>query len=321
MIRQPNPATSGVSRKKPLPRYVSLFDTPNTLCCSPEWHMQDMGSRLTCPIYSWGRRLSKNSDRFYASIGTIAKYFARDRTTVIRAISELVDSGWAKAVNREPGKPVTYRFVSHKDWAKDHPGLCIERDCMPWAGEGDPLGKRLYSLSSGRAVFLPNQMEGLRKFDFSDEEIAFEFEKFLNQNPHRGAEWNRVYFKFYAYLANAADEIADGTITNSDQPLQRDTYQSLQRDTPCGASATPTSRARATQVVGVEFTPGKNRGIGNREIPASPSAHAAAHFDSHPLKTKGAAPPLTPAKNQEHARNGARLVKNSRWEALHAHGD
>ncbi|MGC1907419.1 MAG: hypothetical protein WA715_26580, partial [Candidatus Acidiferrum sp.] len=296
---EPKPVASGVSRKK-TPQDVfwgGLWGRPNVLHCSAEWHMQDMNSRLVHPVYTLGRRLSKQSERFYASVGTLAHYFFRDRTTIIRAISELVNSGWAKAIDREPGKPVTYRFVSHQEWAKDHPGCCIEKDSTPGASEGDPLGRLLHSLSSGRAKFLPNQMQGLRKFKFTDEEVAIEFEKFLNLDRQRGSNWKRVYYRFHAYLADAADEVASGPNSSNNQSLQRNTHQSLQRNTPYGARATPTSRASATQVFEVNSRR-EDVGIGKRAIPASPSAHAAACL-THPLEPKGAAPPSTPAKNEE----------------------
>jgi hypothetical protein len=138
--------------------------------CSAEWHLQDMGSRLTSPLYSWARRLSAKSESFFPSVESIAIHFVRDRSTVFRALGELVKEGWAEIIQREPGKPVTYRFITHKEWAQNNPDCCTKKDVMPWDGQGDPLGQRLYAASGGQAKFLPGQMTGLRKSGLSDDD-------------------------------------------------------------------------------------------------------------------------------------------------------
>jgi hypothetical protein len=175
--------------------------------CSAEWHLQDMGSRLTSPLYSWARRLSAKSESFFPSVESIAIHFVRDRSTVFRALEELVKEGWAEIIQREPGKPVTYRFITHKEWAQNNPDCCTKKDVMPWDGQGDPLGQRLYAASGGQAKFLPGQMTGLRKSGLSDDQIVMEFRAFLDQNPQKGADWKRVYYPFRVNLFGIASAL------------------------------------------------------------------------------------------------------------------
>jgi hypothetical protein len=291
MTREVNSISVGTSRKNRPPTRLSSF------YCSPEYHLQRMRSGLAPSLWGWGRRLSSVSECFWPSINQIAEYFNRDRTTVMRALFELVGEEWAEVIDSEPGKTVNYRFLSHDEWAKKHPGKCVVKERMPWDGEGDVLGARLYAISGGRAKFLPNQMNGLRKFGFEDDTIATEFKVFLDRNPIRGAAWRGVYFRFHDCLAVISDDITKAN-SRSNQSHPRDPHQSLRRDHASRTHATPTSRTGATQVVELSF---EAIGRGRDEIPASPSAHAAACLDSHPLKAKGAAPPSTPAENQEHA--------------------
>lgn len=241
-------ASASSTKRDPHENSIWTDDRKPFHCCA-EFHLQDMSSRFTAPLYSWGRRLSVNSECFFPSIGTIAKFFNRDRTTVLRAIQDLARSGWAEVVQKEPGKPVAYRFIDHDDWAEKYPGHCVEKDDMPWEGEGDLLGRALYAASGGQARFLPHQMDGLRKSGFSDQQIASEFRIFLDRRPQRGRDWKRVYFPFRACLFRIA---ADLNSCNGES-LGSDTHQSRKSDTTSRSGATGTSRAGATQVVEVEL--------------------------------------------------------------------
>jgi hypothetical protein len=207
-------------------------------------------------LYSWGRRLSANSDSFHPSAVNIARYFDRDRTTVLSALDEMVNAGWAEVNQREPGKPVVYRFIDHDEWAKDRPGCCVVKDTMPWEGEGDPLGKLLYATSGGRAKFLPGQMDGLRKSGFPDEQIVTEFQVFLEWNPQKGPGWNSVYYRFHPHLLRLAKDLREAVAAKDScngVSATSNTHQSATGNTPSRLQATPTSQLQATQVVELNF--------------------------------------------------------------------
>lgn len=215
-----------------------------------------MNSRFAPLLYSWGQKLSHNTDSFYPSIQNIASYFYRDRTTVMKALSELLYYGWVEVVHKEAGKPVAYRFLDHEEWARNNPECCTEKDVMPWEGEGDPLGKQLHAVSGGLAKFLLGQMIGLRKTGLSDEQIATEFRVFLDRHPQQGHAWKHVYYRFHPHLKSVAMALISAPkASNSSSGVSRtsDTYQSRTSDTPCRTEATGTSRVHATQVFEVSL--------------------------------------------------------------------
>src|SRR5580700_6902786 len=179
----------------------------NPFHCSWEWHLVHCDSRLAPLLYSWGCRLSSKSEAFYASVPSISNHFGKDRTTVFKALQELVAMGWAEVLQREPGKTVVYRFLDHEEWARNNPDCCTEKDVMPWEGDGDPLGRELYAVSGGRAKFLPHQMTGLRKSGFPDQQIVSEFRTFLDRNPQTGSARERVYYKFYRHILRLAKDL------------------------------------------------------------------------------------------------------------------
>src|SRR6266852_1135128 len=138
-----NPQSTPESSENSSSPQNSLLDEPNRFHCSWHWHFRSMTSCFAPLLYDWGRYLSVTSDSFYPSAENTAKHLKRNRKTVLRALEELVKRGWAEVVHKEPGKPVTYRFIDHDEWARNHPGCCTVKDVMPWEGEGDPLGKQL----------------------------------------------------------------------------------------------------------------------------------------------------------------------------------
>src|SRR6185369_3590093 len=229
-----NKASARTASSEKSSRSQSLFCSSNPFHCSAEWHFAQMTSRLAAPLYSWGRRLSWNSDSFFPSAISIGSYFDRNRTTVMSALQELVINGWAEVVQKEPGKPVMYRFIDHEEWARTHPDSCTQKDVMPWEGEGDPLGRLLYAASGGQAKFLPGQMNGLRKSKLSDQEIAAEFRAFLDRHPQSGPQWGRVYFDFRLHLLRvAADASKAAEATSTPNGV------SNRSDPPCRLHQTP----------------------------------------------------------------------------------
>jgi hypothetical protein len=150
-----------------------------------------------------------------------------------------------------------------------HPDLCIEKDVMPWEGQGDPLGVALYSASGGRAKFLPRQMNGLRKFGFTDDEIIFEFKVFLSRTPQAGSQWIGVYYRFRKHLVRTANDLrqeAAATKNSSSEGSHgRNPHPSHVCDSPRRTDATGTRRTGATQVFELSI---EREVEGKRTIPA-----------------------------------------------------
>jgi hypothetical protein len=107
----PSPQTSPQSSPKSVSTKFYPSSEHNPFHCSAEWHLRELSSRLASVLYSWGRKLSFKSDCFFPSVESIARYFCCDRATVFRALQELVESGFAEIVQREPGKAVVYRCI------------------------------------------------------------------------------------------------------------------------------------------------------------------------------------------------------------------
>jgi helix-turn-helix protein len=213
---------------------ASLWADEGRFHCSWEWHFSSMTSRFAPLLYSWGRSLSFKTKSFYPSVDNVAKHFGRNRTTVMLALKELVDLGWAEVMHKESGKSVTYRFIDHEEWARSHPDQCLVKQTTPWEGEGDPLGRQLHAISGGLAKFYPNQMAGLRKSRFSDEQIANEFGVFLQRNPQTSPMWKSVYHRFRRHLFGVAADLHEAIkAKNSRSGVSRrsDTHQSHRCDT------------------------------------------------------------------------------------------
>lgn len=179
--------------------------------CSAEWHLRQMKSNFAAILYSWARRLTRNSGVFSASVTSVSHYFGVDRKTVLRALGELTRLGLFELKRRARFRPNVYRIIDHKEWAARHPGLCVEKAALPWDGEGDPLGRQLFAISGQRVKFLPNQMTGLRRLGFSDPEITELFRSFIGEANYPDSEWSRAYYEFYARLKNLAEARASST--------------------------------------------------------------------------------------------------------------
>jgi hypothetical protein len=182
----------------------------NPFFCSAEWHMTRMQSEVASALYSWGLRLSCTSQSFHPSLPTAARYLNCSKDSVRRALREFVWSGWAEIQRQQAGKPTSYRLLEHEEWSLANPGNCIERDALPWTGEGDELGCTLYAISGGHAKFMPRQVTALRKFGFPDEKVSEAWRAHLKVHPeYAGSDWKgKAYFDFRKALAVAASKIA-----------------------------------------------------------------------------------------------------------------
>jgi hypothetical protein len=292
------------SRRGPSPSDFNPFH------CSVEWHLSRLSSKLAPILYGWGRRLSSSSESFYPSVESMAIYFSCDRTTVFRALQELVGDGWAKVVSEESGKPVVYRFIDHLEWASENPGCCLQKDEMPWEGQGDLLGQRLFSISGGKAKFYPRQMKGLRKFGLDDAQVELEFRSYLDTASPSGSEWRRIYFNFLAHLRRVVATDA-ALISRSGGSHRSDTHQSRTCDPSRRTEATPTRRTGATQV----FECSSERiGGGKQSIPALLSQERPI---APPTKTSERGfPPLEPPKPKAPA-HSARSREEVQYAIVH----
>jgi hypothetical protein len=218
--------------------------------CTAEWHLQKLNSRFAPVLYFWAGRLSAKSESFFPSVDNIAQYFSVHRTTVFRALDELIFYEWFEIIHNEPGKPVVYRVRSHKELVSEGRLECVQKETFPWTGEGDRLGQNLYATSGGRVMFYPRQMQGLRNSGLDDTRIIQEFRIFLDRNPQKGPDWKRVYYVFHAHLLHLADSLrsAGGGNSRSRVSLSSDSSESHRCDTPRCEEATPARRTSATQV-------------------------------------------------------------------------
>lgn len=196
-----------------------LTETPNSVPteayyhCSAEWHLsrlkdsKDRKAPFAAILYPFAYRLSKKSGRFHCSAVRLAGHFGVSKWTIIRAMEALILAGFFVVISKELFQSTTYRVVSHKDWAKDHPGACAVKAAFPWSDEsGDELGVRLHTASGGRTKWHPNLLASLRKTGLSDDQIVTRFDAFVRQEIERHqAEgrhggWKSVPLKFAKYL-------------------------------------------------------------------------------------------------------------------------
>src|SRR5277367_4858188 len=123
----------------------------NSFYCSAEYHLARLsgrGSALASLIYSQALHLANKSGVLSASISSIAGYFNSDERTVRSGIKLLVGLGFFEVLRKEKGVAVNYRPIHHRDWLLKRPGLCTEKDAMPWDGEAqDTLGPELHAIS------------------------------------------------------------------------------------------------------------------------------------------------------------------------------
>ena len=105
-------------------------------------------------------------------------------------IKLLVGLGFFEVLRREKGASVNYRPIHHRDWLLKRPGLCIEKDAMPWDGEAqDTLGPELHAISGHRFRVYPNWIKGMRKTGHDDAAIREFFRAFIAEYLPTGKQW------------------------------------------------------------------------------------------------------------------------------------
>jgi hypothetical protein len=101
--------------------------TETNYYCTLEWHLKRyMGGRITLAalVYPFALGISKQSGRFRCSGIELADYFNCSKGAVYEALQLLEDLGFLVLELEASGKPSVYRVLTHKEWAKTHPGKC-----------------------------------------------------------------------------------------------------------------------------------------------------------------------------------------------------
>jgi hypothetical protein len=188
----------------------------SSLRCSAEWHIEKLGCKHALAIYQIALRVAFKSGRFSVAYPTLATYFNAHERTIRRAVHGLREIEFFELLSREPGHPVVYRPILHKpEWMEKHPNACIEKIAMPWDGEGDLLGRELFSLCDGRIKFFyPAVMKGMRSTGFSDLEIAAHMKRFRQVDVPTSEKWTTGFIgRFVKYLKEQRE-----TTNNPGQP-------------------------------------------------------------------------------------------------------
>jgi hypothetical protein len=168
--------------------------TASTIYCSAEWHFANFKSTLAPLIYNLSLRLTYDSKTFRVSIPTMSRYFGVHVTTARKAIHELRDQGWLEETYAPLGRPVEYRVVEHKEWAKRPRAKCCEKLSITIA---DPLGKRLYGITGLK--YFANYLTGLRK-RASDEQIVHYCKELWDQERKNDVKPKGFYGRLYRHI-------------------------------------------------------------------------------------------------------------------------
>jgi hypothetical protein len=131
--------------------------------CSVEWHLALLEGRFTGLIYSFAYRIAGTGGSFHASAINVAEFFHCHRNAVLRSYKQLEQAGFfvvkrpALKLRQGDGRFTTtiYEVLSHKEWARKHPGECAAKETFPWSGEEfstrrEQMGQALYRVTGFR---------------------------------------------------------------------------------------------------------------------------------------------------------------------------
>jgi hypothetical protein len=176
---------------------------PTSLYCSAEWHLARLKDRYAILIFNLALRLSRgNENQFSASIPTLATYFGVAYKTIWRAIHSLRAEGFFIVLKEEPGKPVVYHVLTHREWVeRKGDGNCAKKLVYAWTGEeSDRLGVELFAASNQRVRVFPNQLKALRATKLLDKYIVFAWRRFLETDKPTGERWKGAIYRFLKSL-------------------------------------------------------------------------------------------------------------------------
>jgi hypothetical protein len=172
--------------------------------CSFAWHYRKSGLYLAV-YYLLGGLTNGGQTSFFSSKKKVADYFDADYETVRRIFKQLVKEGWLKPAGNNGNK---FWFVSHDDWAEEHPGRCCQRATLTWDNETDPLVGKLYAICDGKLRLYEGHVAGIKKLA-GDEEILERFSKEVQaakakraQKQFHGTSPLECYWRVYHFLKN-----------------------------------------------------------------------------------------------------------------------
>jgi len=166
--------------------------------CCEEWHLARLAP-VCALVYCFARRISYQSRVFVCSATNLSNFFGYNERSIRRGFDQLNEFGFFQAQERALFCPTKYKVLNHEEWAEQHPGMCAVKLEYPWAGEGDPLGQRLWVESSCRIKFHDFQMQNIRSLGFTADEILGEFQAYLHQEGQCKKREN-VPGGFFLYL-------------------------------------------------------------------------------------------------------------------------
>lgn len=135
---------------------------------------------------------------FWASAQQLAEYLGYSEKQIRRGRDELAEIGFFELIRERDFGTTIYRVLTHKQWAEHHPGQCAKKVAMPWEGEGDPLGQKLYAASAGEKKLREHQTLLLRRTEIPEDVIIDEFRTFLQRwkpnGPRDASCWFDRFF-------------------------------------------------------------------------------------------------------------------------------
>jgi hypothetical protein len=127
------------------------------------------------------------------SISNLAGYLGYEERAVRRGYNHLRESGFFELIEdgSKSFETNVYRVLSHNQWAASHPGQCTLKVSMPWTGEGDPLGTKMFMATGQRVKPKACEIQAIRKVqedrNLADNTVFEEFEAYFASEYSRRA--------------------------------------------------------------------------------------------------------------------------------------
>jgi hypothetical protein len=190
-----------------------IKETQKGFQCCADRHL--IKSALAMAIYhkigaiTWHRE-KKQYQNYFAPLEGLADLFGCAPNSAWRAVAWLCKVGFLEKLGTTDGsehqliavrfQSKNYRYVSHEEWAGKHPGECYQSLDPNWDALGeDSLARTLWSASNGNTRWYSNQLAGLRKTGWNDEQILQAWKEHilqLERPPVYRGQWKAAQGKF-----------------------------------------------------------------------------------------------------------------------------
>jgi hypothetical protein len=148
-----------VQLKVSMPDFPKSLPRPNKFKCDVNRHLWRRG--LALAIYQKAGGITKGGvSGYFGDTALMAEFLGANKTVVRRMFALLHRAGWLVVVPNEDSRKAvkktqakkTRRWVSHEEWAKSHPGECVnvEESLMPWSADADPFVGQLWAAMEGK---------------------------------------------------------------------------------------------------------------------------------------------------------------------------